>query len=264
MNISLFAPYGRTKPEGGSAFLFLTFLRSIGMEGVTILCDGAVPSCMRDQEHAWSRRLPTCMTCMGMQSHHTYWAGGPQLSLSEHISPDITQRSKRYVEQLSVDNLVEATWGDYELFPLVTGSFFARFGVTTPDLRNKAHVPYLRKLYVSAIRTVEGFEEIYRHAGFQLAITLSGEDVLTGGNLSVLQRIRRPYVQFRCDDDADSFLLRRSWDDAQERYPLLIDDVSRLRPNVHTWGEQVTTILEQMVYHAELNEMQLSLPMAQN
>ncbi len=151
MKIAVFVPFGSQSQESGLIYLLANFLRVNFPEVVQLRCNGAFSLCDRDAESSWTRSIQSCFGCMSDQKALSAWSGMPVQDISTYLKADDVNETKKWVHALRDEELLTATYGEEPVYKIVSESFAHRFGMQ-PDLNNKQHGQYLRRLLLAGVR----------------------------------------------------------------------------------------------------------------
>lgn len=129
-----FSPYSSWQPHGGFEISVLHSLRLRGAETRLVFCDGLFTDCDLHWQSLRPKDRMSCATCqsrttgMAVQMLMEYeWVG-------RQIGPADRDEAQRWVDSLSDEVLIDATYGDYPVGAWVKSSINSHFRVSQIDL----------------------------------------------------------------------------------------------------------------------------------
>lgn len=247
MKIALFSPYGTVGQEAGILYLLALFLNSEGFEIEQLGCNGIFSLCDRDEVSDWKRSLSSCLDCKSEQRNLAEWSNIAGVSLSSFLHPQEVESTRRWMLKLRVEDLCTAEFDGSRLWDLAMGTYEKRFGTRQPDLSNKQHEYFLRRLILSTARMKLLMKRYLRTA--QPDLTFLADN---GGFLSTVYQTqseldKTPVARFKWS--SGSRLVTISHSEVPEVYQceILLDNVARMRRDVSSWPEELNTLLNEIV-----------------
>lgn len=129
-----FSPYSSWQPHGAFEIAVLHSLRLRGAETRLVFCDGLFTDC---DLHWQSLRPKDRMSCATCQSRTTGMAVQMLMEyewIGRQIGPADRDEAQRWVDSLSDEVLIDATYGDYPVGAWVKSSINSHFRVSQIDL----------------------------------------------------------------------------------------------------------------------------------
>lgn len=268
MNITAFLPYGLSLSEGHTTAVLLRYLQTMGLNVTELQCNGAFSVCDRGSEWSWKRTLTSCLRCQSEQARMAAWIECGRFEISRYVEPEKVEQSRRYLAELDDKALMGAEWNEEQLFPFVRHSFQLRFGATTePNVSNRQHMGYLRRLMLAAISSIDAFNVFLNSKQPDLVLSAGGEGFLSQTFEHVLMKRGVRFVQVRLNlKDRCVDFVKNSKPGSSEIHscPLLLENMLDVRREVNTWDNEVIRLLDELQGFLELEHVQLSFPMAQS
>lgn len=268
MKLVFVSPYASASQESGAIFMLANYLRqsaeaTSANELVYLKCNGVVSVCDRDGDRSWKRGIHSCSSCMRDQTHLAEWAGTPSQDLSHFISSDDFVAQNREILMLPTAELLSYQFKGARLWELSAATFFSRFGVTAPDLKNKLHEQVLRKFYMGLARLMTAASKFNTWYLPDLLVIAGGNDLITAPILAQAINQRRDYARLEWSLHERCIVVHRSLDDRQFRCELLVDGLSAMRSDSRTWPGELLKILEDLCEFLGVYKEQVPLQVAQ-
>lgn len=275
MGIIAFSPYGLASEESGLVALVSSYLNQGPYTVSYLRCNGIFSLCDRDGDYGWRRGIRSCFGCTHEQSSIADWAGLPKDDLSAFLTPDHVQESKRWALGLTPETMRAADFHGLPVFEFCRESFRYRFGTDSPDLNERQQEEIVRRVMVSAARSILAIDKYLLHRSPEACLVAGGHDFMTR---CFVERVRSRKIDlsiFRWDLATRSVKVvgpRRAREiahtaetaDAQEfECPLVFDDVTSLRSDARTWPRELTKVLDDLLVFLDLSKSQIELPLAQ-
>jgi len=262
MRIAVFAPFGSLSRESGILCLIANYLQHMYPDVLQLRCNGIFSLCDRDAERSWKRTLDSCLGCACDQSRLAAWSGVKSGSLSRYLLPRDIDETRRWLSSLGDEAPVTARFHEVPLFPLCQASFFNRFGVSTPDYRNKNHVRTVRRLLLSAARMMLATERFNKKYMPDVTLVADGSDYLTAVYVSRSKAQGAAPAVFRWDLHRRSTQIVHPRSGALYSCDLLLDNITAMRPDPCTWSPELLGIISEILSFLGLSDTQLTLPIA--
>jgi len=258
-----YVPYGAASQEAGVIYLLTNHLRARFADVHQLKCNGVFSLCDRDAETSWNRKLVSCSSCMAQQRELAQWANIGSFELSRFLSPKEVQASKRWILEMEAKDLLTCEFHGANLFSLVEGSFFNRFSTRIPDLNNKLHEQYLRRLLLASLRAVLASGRFFRTHQPELSLLAGGDDFLSKSYLLEVLKRKGDILLFKWEASARSIRIKQLSSGQEFLCGFILEDVTTMRPDPQTWPNELTSIVEEIVTCFGLAESQVRLPVAQ-
>ena len=243
MSIVLCSPYGGYKtPEAGLLYLLGRYLAARGSAVSQLKCNGVLPVCDRDAESNWRRPVSGCFACMQDQRDLSAWSGIGTIELSTFLSPDDVQRTARWVNGLSDEELSAAEFDGVNVSDRAAGTFAHRFDVPKLDLHNKQHVRFQRVLLLTAARLRAALKNFSQRVNPAMMCSPGGDNVFSASVQDACARTQTPVILLDASLAQRCVVLRRA-DGSIHECPLFIEDVLSLRNDVQTWSPELLRLL---------------------
>ncbi|MCB0333787.1 MAG: hypothetical protein KDD55_09835 [Bdellovibrionales bacterium] len=263
MTIALLAPYGGLSQESGVMYLLANYLKESHTKVSQLQCNGVFSLCDRDGLQNWRRTLTSCLECSHEQRALADWGGLEPIRLSEYISPEIVQETKRTVLSKSPEQIWKSHWKGISLEKVLRGSFARRFGVAHPDFRNKSHQYAVQRLGLSAMRMIMASKQFLKKADLTCSFVASGDDFISASYCAVAQKVDALVVRFKWDLGSRVVRIYCGDDPRYQTCEILLDSISSVRSEVSSWPEELIVLLDGIVRELGLADSQLDLPIAQ-
>lgn len=263
MKISVFVPFGSQSQESGLMYLLANFLKVSFPEVVQLRCNGVFSMCDRDADTSWVRGMQSCFSCMSDQRALSAWSGVPVQDLSSFLLPDDVTESKRWVLSLKDHELIRAEYKGSAVFDVARESFVNRFGTQTPDLANKQHEQYLRRLLLSAVRMSIAAQRYHTKFAPDMSLVAGGRDYLTRAFVNQGRALRRDVSTFRWDINQRAIQISHPRDKKILACELVPEGIRGMRSDTRTWPSELSTIMTEIAHFLGLESDQLALPIAQ-
>ncbi len=262
MRSVIFVPFGSLSQEAGVLALLARYLNSIYPDVSLLICDGFFSLCDRDAESAWQRDPHSCSRCMNDQRNLATWAQIPVQRLSNYISHQEILDSRRWVLELSGQELLAINYKGIAIGELLAGTFSNRLGVTRPDLSNKNHEQFLRRLSLAALRMCIVTDHFNNRYMPNLSLVASGEDFLSAA-FSAQSRQQGCFVSM-CTGDLSSRCVRISHPRSSEKFnfEFFLRDLRAMRSDMSTWPDELVVMLGNVLAFLGISDTQLTLPIA--
>jgi hypothetical protein len=169
------------------------------------------------------------------------------------VSSESIQNSVRLVNALATEELMHFEVNGVVLSELFKGSIMARFGIAAIDPRNKNHEAYTRRLTLATLRAWKAAEAYMRAEKPEMLLLSNLTSFLSEVFAIEASRAKVPVFSFIADFSSRSVLVN-SVPSAQtaetqgmvHQCPLLLEDVTALRPEVKSWSPDLIRILEEL------------------
>jgi hypothetical protein len=204
-----------------------------------------------------------CLECGQEQSALSDWGGLGTERLSEFISPELIQSTKRFILGKSPEQVWAASWQKVALKDVLRGSFARRFGVAEPDFRNKAHQYAVQRLGLSAMRMISAAEVFATKSRPECSFVASGDDFISASYLAALKKSNGYAIRFQWDLGSRAVRIYRGDDPQYDTCEILLDSISSVRSDISSWPEELIVLLDELAIKLGLSETQLELPIAQ-
>lgn len=263
MRILLNLPFGGLTKEAGILHLLASHISDGSTQVSQVRCNGMFALCDRDSESGWTRRLHACSNCAADQKGFAAWAGIESLDLSPFISSAEIVDTKRLIAAMSETALLKAEFSGLNLSEIALGSFKSRFGHSTaPDMKNKQHEIFMRKLVLSAMRACMAVKRLHVKHQPDLVLASGGEDFISRSWVMQSKASRCPVAVFKTDLASRCVKISHS----EQREPficdLLLQGVEGFRPDKSTWPREIVGLLEDIRRYLGVSVGQLSMPLA--
>jgi hypothetical protein len=243
MSILIVSPSGKRDPEVGLLYLVGRFLIGQGHHVAQLLCNGASTSCDRDGDTNWRRGIQSCLGCMQEQRELAQWSGIAARGLSEGISPEIMLESSRWISAMEATELWNATYKGIPLAALVEDTFYARFGVDTPDSNNKLHDRFVRALVGSAVRMYESSMQMLGQKRPEMVLLPAHAGLIVKAVAKAAHTLQLPVFAWQANLAKRCTVVHAQHSGDHHECPLLIEDVLALRTDLKTWSPDLLAIL---------------------
>lgn len=262
MRSVIFVPYGSVSNEAGVLALLGRYLNSIYPNVSFLICDGLFSVCDRDAEISWQREPHSCSRCMSDQRNLAAWAGISVQRLSNYISFDEIQNSRRWALELPSEEIMSASYKGLRLGELLSGTFSNRLGLTRPDLANKNHEQFLRRISLATLRACIAFDRFNNRFMPNLSLVAGGDDFLSASFVAQ-SKSQGCYVSV-CHGDISSRSVVLTHPRSSERYNLefFLRDLRAMRSDISTWPEELVEMLRGALVFYGISDTQLTLPIA--
>ncbi len=261
MKIAVFTPFGSFSRETGIIYLLANYLNDIYPEVVQLRCNGVLSLCERDSDRGWRRAPHSCLLCGSDQAKLAAWAGVKSTCLSRYLLPRDIDETRRWVLGLDDQALTTARFREVPLFSLCSASFQSRFGVETPDLRNKNHNRVLRRLLLSTARTLLCVERFNKKFVPDVSLVPGGSDYLSAVFMH-RAGAQGSCAIFKWDLHSRQTTILNSRTSEVYSCELLIDNVAGMRGDPGTWPPELIQMISQILSFLGLSDTQLALPIA--
>lgn len=262
MRIVTLAPYGDGGEEGGVLYLLANYLRTSFDDVYQLRCNGVFSSCDRDAENGWKRSFQSCFSCMHQQSRLSEWAGLGLQELSHYLNSDEIERTKQWAYSVPTSQLLEAKIGDTELWSLISGSFWNRFGVEKPDLAVTNQEQFVRRAILSALRmtiATKRFSEAFQP---NYAFVSGGWDIITKSFIRQAKIHGTNAVTFKWDLGSRAIHVVHPVRNTVMACQLVLQGLTKMRADPKTWPYELTKAVEDILMFLGIAEGQLMLPVA--
>ncbi len=263
MTIALLAPYGGLSQESGVMYLLANYLKESHTKVHQLQCNGVFSLCDRDGLQNWKRTLSSCLECSGEQRALAEWGSLEPIRLSEYLTPEIVQETKRTVLSKTPEQIWKMSWKGIELDKVLRGSFARRFGVAQPDFRNKSHQYAVQRLGLSAMRMVVASQEFLKRADIESSFVASGDDFISASYCAAAVQADAYVTRFKWDLGSRVVRIYRGEDPHYLTCEILLDSISSVRSEMSSWPDELIEMLDGIVRDLGFSEGQLELPMAQ-
>ncbi len=133
-----YAPYNRWALHGQWEMTILHTLRLRGAEVEYVLCDGLFSEC----DQFWAAHNPRpADACLGCQADVTKLCAEMGMDyrwLGRYLAPDEGREALRWAQSLPAEELLSATYGEWQIAAWVRMSLQSHFRVTEPDVDDPA------------------------------------------------------------------------------------------------------------------------------
>ena len=262
MNVCLFVPFGSSSPESGMVYLIGKYLLSLGHQIQVLRCDGAFSLCDRDAEDTWRRNVTSCFSCMREQQQFAQWGEFGLTELASFLKPPDIEMSWRWVVERSTERLLEETFEGQRLFQTVQQSFINRFSANQPDIKNKQHDAYLRRLVLAAARMHLAARRFVTSALPNIAAVAGARDFLSIALLSELKNAQRDGIIFQMHVAERSIQVIHPGKQQALSCDLLVEDVTRLRSDVRTWSRELILMLDSVLEFLDIDPVPVAFSIA--
>lgn len=244
-------------------YLLANYLKVSFPEVVQLRCNGVFSLCDRDADSSWTRGMASCFTCMSDQRALSSWSGVPVQDLSSFILPDDVTETKKWVLSLRDDQLLAAEFRGVSVYEVARESFANRFGSVAPDLANKNHEQYLRRLLLAAVRMSIAANRYHSKFAPDMSLVAGGRDYLTRAFVMQGRALRRDVSTFRWDVNQRAIQIAHPREKKLLSCELVPEGIRGMRSDTRTWPSELTTIMNEIGAFLGLDSSQLSLPIAQ-
>ncbi len=262
MRIALLAPYGPLSQESGIIYLLGNYLSAIFPEVTQLTCNGVFSVCDRDSESNWKRGFDACLNCISDQAHLSRWSRVPAKNISPYLTPQIVENTARWLNELPTRSLLTAEFDKTNVYDLVKASFNRRFLVEQPDLQNKQHELVLRRMLLSALRMNLAAANFNKEFKPDLIFVAGGKDLLTASFCASATRHSFDSITFRWDMHNRCVNIQHPRKAEPMSCDLLMEGISHMRPDQRTWPRELLSVIEDVLAYLEIEQNQLTLPMA--
>lgn len=261
-NIGIFTPYGPFGQESGLLYLLASHLAQQSHEIVQLRCNGVFATCERDSETNWRRDFSQCFQCIADQQHLQRWSGIRYLDLSQYVTPELVEQSRRVLNSLTSKQLGCAVYDGLDISALARPAFQRRLGNVEYDADNKRHEQVLRTLIGTTIRMYAAGNIYLEQVGPDYLLLPRSSDILTSTLASSALKYKTELVTFRWDVNARAVIIKREQSGKEMMSELVLDGVANMRADRSTWPPELIKVLDEIAGFLELQEPQLSLPIA--
>ncbi len=247
MKIGVFSPYGTFSQESGLIYLLANYLKSSGTNTFQLRCNGFFPVCDRDSESGWKRTMLSCPSCARDQRSFAEWANIDSTELSMYLSPREVEQSYRFIADAKVAELLTLQYGPLSLFDACQQSFRTRFGYDTADIKNKAHVQYLQKAELGALRMCLATRRFFNNVEPTCILLAGGRDYLSQAFSAASQLSSRSVALFQWRIEERSVRIYHPWDKRVLSCELVLPNLDSIRSDCSTWLPEVVQILKEIL-----------------
>ena len=243
-------------------YLIGKYLLSLGHQIQVLRCDGAFSLCDRDAEDTWRRNVTSCFSCMREQQQFAQWGEFGLVELAAFLKPADIESSWRWVVERSTARLIEEAYEGQKLFQSVQQSFVNRFSVEHPDINNKQHDAYLRRLILAAARMHIAARRFVTSSLPNIAAVAGARDFLSIALLSELKSAQRDGVIFQMHVAERSIQVLHPGKQQALSCDLLVEDVTRLRSDVRTWSRELILMLDSVLEFLDIDPVPVAYSIA--
>lgn len=262
MNVCLFVPFGSSSPEAGMVYLIGKYLLSLGHQIQVLRCDGAFSLCDRDAEDTWRRSVTSCFSCMREQKGFAQWGEFGLTDLATFLNPQDIESSWRWVVERNTTRLIEEPFEGHKLYQTIQQSFINRFSVAQPDINNKQHDAYLRRLILAAARMHIAARRFVTATLPNLAAVAGARDYLSTALLSELKLAKRDGIIFQMHVAERSIQVIHPGKQQALSCDLLVENVTRMRSDVRTWSRELIVMLDTVLEFLEIEPVPVAFSLA--
>jgi hypothetical protein len=263
MTVLLHAPYALTHKESSMIYLLANYLRTINIDVSQITCNGVFSLCDKDEETGWKRQIDSCMGCSHSQKSLAEWSSIPDAELSKYLQPEEIILTRRVVNELSVSQLKSMSFGGIPIYDVCLESFRLRSGALAPDFNNKKHEQVFRRLMLSAVRMCAAVKRALNTIRPDMSLVASGQDFITRSFTEQSKLLKSRIFVFKMDLHERCIKVIDVLNDKVFTCPLLLNDVTSMRPDVNTWPQELKNMMLEISEFLDVSESQISLPLAQ-
>lgn len=262
MRSVIFVPYGSLSHEAGVLALIGRYLNSIYPDVSFLICDGLFSVCDRDAESSWQRDPHSCSRCMSDQRNLAAWAGVSVQRLSNFVAHQEIQESRRWALELSSSEIMDSTYKGLRIGDLLSGTFSNRLGVTKPDLKNKNHEQFLRRLSLATLRMCIAVDRFNNRFMPNLSLVAGGSDFLSASFMAQ-SKSQGCFVSV-CKGDMSSRSVQLTHPRSADKYSFefFLRDLRAMRADISTWPEELIEMLRGALVFFGISDTQLTLPIA--
>ena len=259
MRVIVHVPFGAVSQEAGLIFILASYLRSMFPEVVHLRCNGIFSVCDRDGGAHWQRDSDACFLCMREQLGLARWANIASEALSRCLLAQDVDMTRRLVVSTAVVDLLGLEFEGLCLLDLCRASFHRRFGTDQPDLQNKNHEQFLRRLMLSAARMCAAAKRFNHEFKPEIVLVAGGRDYISRSLVEVCRRDGYQPVVFRWDTKGGGINIVHPHTHQVMACDLLLDGITTMRPDIATWPKELIGILQQILDFLDISDRQLTL-----
>ncbi|MDC0358232.1 hypothetical protein OAO01_05390 [Oligoflexia bacterium] len=263
MKTIILAPFGGLSQEAGIMYLLANYMLLFNSDTLQLTCNGIFSLCDRDRANSWRRNISSCLQCMSDQRNLAAWGGLHEDALSTYLRPEEVEKTKRWILTLAASELLTADYDGFALYELWQGSFHRRFGEQKPNLQNKHHENFIRRLMLSTLRMLHASKRFIDEQLPAVSFVAGGEDFITRSYIQQAKIKSSNIVKFSWDPGSRYVKILRAHDQSVFPCEVLLDSITSMRADVKTWPEELVAILDEILDFLGMSESQLQLPMAQ-
>lgn len=263
MKILNFSPYQRARTNETMITLLSTYLRAEGVKVEALQCDGCFSVCERDALQHWRASFQKCFSCQSFQQKAASFQGSQIIRLGSALTKEEISSTRQMVMETSANELSAMTWGTkVNLFSLCAGTFESRFGSRDLLAGNKEQEQFARQLILSALRQYIAVNKLILAGKYQLSFVPDGNDILTCTFVCAARNAGASPVVFKYDRlDGNVFVINPNSFEIKvcEGVPANLPSLSE---NLHTWPEELLTLMRDVLGFLGIDNEQLVLPLA--
>ena len=179
MRAAIFSPYATNSAEEVFTALLANYIRHSVADVSQLGCRGSFSSCGRDRIIGAARDPLSCLRCHGAQTRLTDWSGVDLYQIGAALTPEAITNTRRFINELPIDQLPLATFRGYTLYDLAGHEIFSRCHDDQPNLQDARDVTVVRESLLNAARMILATERFLQEQKPQLCIVSRGDDILT-------------------------------------------------------------------------------------
>jgi hypothetical protein len=267
MTVGILTPFAGRHEESGLLYLVANYLRHTSsaagqaIDLIQLRCNGLFSVCDRDADRDWKRGMHSCLSCAQDQGEHAAWSSVLTVEASPLLPAEVAESTKRFSALLPSAELLGVVYEGHPLFEIWRGSFEARFGSIKPDLSNKQHEKFVRRLVLSTTRMLEVAKRFNNKFQPVLSCVVGCNDYITRAFVAQSALQGRTVATFRWELQERLIKIDRSDTKETVQSELVLEGVTDMRQDVGSWSQPVLEVAENIARFLGVQVPQQVMPL---